>query len=231
MSGPGPVAAGARASYDDKQDTYFGHRREEMAAFVPLAARTLLEVGCGGGGFAAHLKASRALHVTAIEAHPEAAAIAATRLDRVLCASIENALPQLAGAAFDCIVLNDVLEHLVDPWTVLRQLRALLGAQGVVVASLPNVRYLPVFKDYVLRGRWRYENEGVMDRTHLRFFTATSMRELFEAAGYAVERQQGINAIQVSWKFKLLDALTRGALADTQFQQFACVAHAAAPGA
>ena len=214
-------------SYAAKAQTYFANRREEMLAFVPAAARTVLEVGCGNAEFAELLKSRRAVHVTGIEAFAGAADVARQRVDRLLNCSIEAALPLLGSARFDCIVLNDVLEHLVDPWAVLGQLREWLAPGGVVVASIPNMRYLPVFKDFVLRGLWRYQQEGVMDRTHLRFFTRRSMLELFEAAGYVVQRMQGINPIQVSWKFDLLNALTRQSLADTRFQQFACVARPA----
>jgi 2-polyprenyl-3-methyl-5-hydroxy-6-metoxy-1,4-benzoquinol methylase len=211
------------AGYDAKEDNYYAHQRPEMQVLVPLSACRVLEVGCGVGSFAAGLKARRDLHVTGIEAFPEAAAQAAGRIDRVIAAGIEAALPQLAEERFDCIVINDVLEHLVDPWEVLRQLRPLLQLEGVLVASIPNVRYLPVFKDYVLHGQWHYQLEGVLDRTHLRFFTRRSMQAMFDAAGYTVVSIQGIHAVQVSWKFRLLNALCKNALSDLPYLQFACV--------
>lgn len=211
-------------SYAVKAGEYFGWQREEMLEFVPATAHAILEVGCGQGGFAAYLKQQRRVHVTAVEAFPAAAAVAATRVDRLLNHGIDEALPLLADQRFDCIVLNDVLEHLVDPWSVLQRLRALLGPGGVVVASIPNMRYLPVLKDLVLRGQWRYQDQGVMDRTHLRFFTRRSMHEMFGAAGLTVRVARGLHPVQVSWKFELLDKLCRGALTDTRFQQFAFVA-------
>ena len=217
----------AEAGYAAKGGQYYGNTRPEMQALVPSAARRVLEVGCGGASFAAALKAARGVHVTGIEAFPDAAAQAATRIDRVIAAGIEAALPQLDGEQFDCIVANDVLEHLVDPWAVLRGLRPLLRPDAVFIASIPNVRYLPVLKDYVLRGQWQYQLDGVMDRTHLRFFTQRSMRELFESSGYAVQQMQGINPVAVSWKFKALNALLGGTLGDTRFLQFACVARPA----
>ena len=223
-AGAGPAASDvSEAGYAEKDERYYGNQRPEMQALVPQRARRVLEVGCGGGSFAAGLKATRDIHVTGIEAFPEAAAQAAGRIDRVIAAGIEVALPQLVGEQFDCIVLNDVLEHLVDPWDVLRQLRPLVQADGTLIASIPNARYLPVFKDYVLRGRWEYQLEGVMDRTHLRFFTRHSMRAMFESTGFAVQQMQGINPVQLSWKFGLLNALLGGALDDTPFLQFASV--------
>jgi 2-polyprenyl-3-methyl-5-hydroxy-6-metoxy-1,4-benzoquinol methylase len=211
-------------SYAGKTADYFEDRRDEMLPFIPIGARHVLEVGCGNAAFAAHLKTQRRVEVTAIEAHPAAADVAHDRVDRLLSSSIEDALPKLAGEHFDCIVLNDVLEHLVDPWDVLTRLRHFLAPDGVVVASIPNIRYHPVFKEFVLQGRWQYRQDGVMDRTHLRFFTRQSMQELFVSTGYAMRRIEGINAISLPWKFSLLNQLCGQALADTRFKQFACVA-------
>lgn len=212
------------SEYSAKPTTYFNTSRSEMAPFVPNGATRVLEVGCGEGEFAANLKASRTVHITGIEPFKAAAAVASGRLDRVLIADVNAGIVDLQGELFDCIVCNDVLEHLVDPWDTLKRLRPLLAPGGTLVASLPNMRFMPVLKDFVLKGEWRYVEQGVMDRTHLRFFTQKSMRSLFEESGYRVNRMQGINAIQFPWKFGLLNRLTGGALADAQFQQFACVA-------
>lgn len=210
--------------YDAKTKNYYANARPEMVAFVPDAARTLLEVGCGGADFAALLKSQRTIHVTAIEAFPAAAQVAAARVDRLLAGSLEDSLRELEGQRFDCIVMNDVLEHLIDPWAALRGLAGVMSAGGALVTSIPNVRYMPVFKEYLLEGQWRYRQDGVMDQTHLRFFTARSMRDLFESSGYRLTQQVGINATSFPWKFGLLNRLMRGALDDARFMQFACVA-------
>ena len=89
---------------------------------------------------------------------------------------------------FDCIVFNDVLEHLVDPWAALRETRDRVSVGGSVVASMPNVRHRHVVRELVLRGRWDYAERGVLDKTHLRFFTRSSMLELFADTGYRIER-------------------------------------------
>lgn len=217
----------ADPGYAAKDSPYFDNAREEMLPFVPAAATRLLELGCGNAGFAALLKRQRTVHVTGVEPFAAAADVAATRVDRLLRAGVEQALPLLQGELFDCIVLNDVLEHLVDPWAVLRDLRPLLAAGGALVASIPNVRYLPVLKQYLLHGQWRYQQDGVLDRTHLRFFTRPSMAAMFDESGWSVERCEGLHPIPVSWKFRGLNALAGGRLADTRFRQFACVARPA----
>lgn len=210
--------------YDNKLVTYFKYGRREMLPFVPEGAMRILEVGCGEGEFAANLKAERPVHVTGIEPFAAAARVASSRLDRVLDVNVNAGILDLRDQQFDCIVCNDVLEHLVDPWDTLKRLRPLMAPGGMLVASLPNMRYMPVLKEFVLKGEWRYVDEGVMDRTHLRFFTRKSMQALFEESGYQVTQMQGINAIQFPWKFGLLNTLTLGALADAQFQQYACLA-------
>lgn len=212
------------ASYSTKVEHYFSSERREMLPYIPEATRRLLEVGCGNAAFAAHLKSLRKVEVTAIEGYGPAVEVARNRVDRLIAKGAEEAIPLLAGEQFDCIVLNDVLEHLVDPWETLKQLRPLLAASGALVASIPNVRYMPVFKEYVMEGKWEYRQHGVMDRTHLRFFTQSSIVAMFESCGFTVNRLVGINSLaSFPWKFALMNFLSRGAFDDAKHQQFACV--------
>jgi 2-polyprenyl-3-methyl-5-hydroxy-6-metoxy-1,4-benzoquinol methylase len=213
-------------TYDNKPVAYFGLGRDEMLPFVSPSARTLLEVGCGKGAFVASLKARQAIHATGIEPYAAAAALARAHFDEIIELGVDEAVHQLRGRLFDCIVFNDVLEHMVDPWSVLRGVKQLLGPSGRLVASIPNIRYFPVLKPLVLDGSWQYQDYGVLDRTHLRFFTRSGILSLFDLAGYRVEAIQGINATTFSWKVKLLNRLMGGRLDDTRYQQFACVARA-----
>ncbi len=121
---------------------YFAVERREMLPYVPEGARRILEVGCGSGAFATLLRTVRGAYVVGIEPQPAAAAQAARRLDSVIEGDIDSSLGLLSCERFDCIVFNDVLEHLVDPWAALAAVRPLLSADGVVVASIPNMRYM-----------------------------------------------------------------------------------------
>lgn len=214
----------ASDQYLGKVKHYFSLHREEMAPFVPNGIRTLLEVGCGTGAFASSLKVQRGIHVTGIEPQPSAAETASAVLDRVLALDVDAGLSELKGEKFDCVVFNDVLEHLVDPWNALTKVGHLLAPGGVVVASIPNIRYMPALKEFVIGGDWRYQVDGVMDRTHLRFFTRKSIDSLFASSGYRLQTVQGINGLTFPWKFALLNKLAGGRLDDTRYQQFACVA-------
>lgn len=169
--------------------------RREMLAFVPPAARSVLDVGCGPGGFGQSLRQDDPTReLWAVEVDEEVAAGAARFYDRLVVGTFPDALAG-AGKTFDCVVFNDVLEHTVDPWAVLRATVALLAPGGVVVASIPNVRNVSVVADLVVRGNWTYRDIGILDRTHLRFFTSRSIRALFADSGFAVEEMSGINPV------------------------------------
>lgn len=142
--------------YNAKSAAYFNYGRREMLPFIPEGAKRILEVGCGEGEFSANLKTERSVHVTGIEPFGAAARVASSRLDRPLEVDVNAGILELQGQQFDCIVCNDVLEHLVDPWDTLRRLRPLIAPGGALVASLPNMRFMPVLKDFVLKGEWRY---------------------------------------------------------------------------
>jgi SAM-dependent methyltransferase len=126
--------------------------------------------------------------VTGIEIVPEAAERAALRLDRVIAGSAETL--DLTGAGlenFDGVILADVLEHLTDPWGFLERLRGVLAPGAVVAASIPNVANLWLL-DELAAGRFDYTDDGLLDRTHIRFFTRKTIAALFERTGYAIER-------------------------------------------
>lgn len=204
-----------------KPRRYYGRPRREMIPFVPAGARAILDVGCGAGAFAAGLRAERGdgLRIEGVELDAEAAALAAEVLDGVHHGDAARILPGLRAGGYDCIVMNDVLEHLLEPAAVLQAARPLLAPGGRLVASLPNVRYFWNVVDLAVRGRWDYTDEGILDRTHLRFFTRRSMLRLFAESGWRVERCTGINPTG-SLKFKAVDLLTWGRWSDMRYLQF-----------
>lgn len=210
--------------YDIKPGSYYGNKRAEMLDFLPPDANKVLEIGCGEGAFGSAMKDWGVGHVTGIELFEDAARTAAQRIDRVLNTDALQGIDRLAGETFDCIVCNDVLEHLADPWAVLRRAHGLLTPGGVVVASIPNLRYFPVLKELVLQAEFEYQREGVLDRTHLRFFTCKSVARLFEETGYSVRELKGLRGIVFPWKFALMNRFLGGRFDDARYLQFACVA-------
>ncbi|MGE3174336.1 MAG: class I SAM-dependent methyltransferase [Planctomycetota bacterium] len=165
---------------------YHGRERGDLLALVPSlpAGSRVLELGCGEGRLGAQLR-QRGLEVHGVEVVEAAAARARAVLDRVWVGDVERMALDYPSAHFRLLVCGDVLEHLVDPWAQLRRLRPLLTDDAVVVASVPNLQYFPVALG-LLCGRFDYADSGVLDRTHLRFFTRRSARALFEGHGYDV---------------------------------------------
>lgn len=203
---------------------YHARPRREMIPFVPDSVRRVLDIGCGAGAFGAGLKAARpGLEVWGVEPEAEAAARAAGVLDRVITGAAPAALAGLENHRFDCIVMNDIIEHVIDPDDLLTAVRPHLAPGGCLVASMPNVRHHATVADLALRGRWEYTDEGILDRTHLRFYTRSSMVELFRRCGYGVRSITGINRTG-SRVFRLFDLLTLGRFRDMGYLQFACVA-------
>jgi O-antigen biosynthesis protein len=125
--------------------------------------------------------------VTGVEISPEAAAIAADHCDHVIVGDAEKLdYDELLGdERFDAILFADVLEHLRDPDALLRRVRPFISDEGVVIASLPNVAHASV-RLALLGGEFRYRDTGLLDDTHVRFFTRDSIQDLFEESGYAI---------------------------------------------
>lgn len=151
--------------------------------------RVVLDVGCycGANGEAIKQRWPGA-RVIGIEPLAEAAALAVPRIDRVITGTLESVDFEQAGlapASIDTIILADVLEHIFNPWQALLTLRPLLSDDGVVLASIPNVRNLGLIHNLV-NGHWTYEGGGLLDITHIRFFTLAEIRKMFTQTGYDI---------------------------------------------
>lgn len=221
----------AQLNYESKTSAYFEWPRAEVLPFVPNNCRRVLDVGCGGGAFGELLKQKRGVEVWGVEPVESAAQRAVGRLDRVLVGEFGSGLG-LPPGMFDCVFFNDVLEHMLVPEAALQYARQLLAPGGVVVASVPNIRSFPPVWQLLFHGKWQYAESGILDKTHVRFFTKSSIVDLFRAEGYEVETISGINAYcgapNVSrslWRaYKLANTLCQGRFDDMKFQQFALVA-------
>src|SRR5947207_209454 len=185
MRGLWKTHLGERVAYDPQ---YHDNARAEIASFVDEAPGLVLDVGCGGGATGRLLKQKfPGARIVGIESNPHAAERARAFLDDVIVEPIDTApvAERLQGERIDLVLLLDVLEHLYDPWRSLVRVRSWLAPETRVLASVPNVRNLLTLDD-LAAGRWEYSPNGVLDITHLRFFTKASLRELFEETGYAV---------------------------------------------
>ena len=162
-----------------------------MRAYLPAAPRRVLEVGCGEGNFIAGVEG--ATERWGVEPNAAAAQAAATRLDRVLTGRFETVAADLPARYFDLIICNDVIEHMEDHDRFLRAIRGYLAPGGVLIGSVPNMRNYKVLFDLLVLRDWRYQDSGILDRTHLRFFTKISLRRSLTDAGFLIEVLRGMN--------------------------------------
>lgn len=180
--------ATATSSSDRYQLNTFGFGTHQAIIALIRNHSRVLDVGCADGSLGALLRRDREAMVTGVEADPVAAAAAASQMDHVITGDVADpaVLTRLVAAGpFDQVVLGDVLEHTERPDVVLESLLQLLEPDGSVVVSLPNILTLSA-RMRLLRGVWKYEDSGPFDRTHLRFFSVASARELVAQAGLAV---------------------------------------------
>ena len=199
-------------AYTQKDSTYFRSARRDIVEDLPAGQPlSVLEIGCGSGVTGALAKATgKVLRFVGVEVDPSAAAEARLVLDQVLEGNVETLPMPFPPESFDALILSEVLEHLVDPWSALKRLAPLLRPRGLVYATSPNVAHISVLR-MLLHNRWDYTECGRMDWTHLRWFTPETYREMIEAAGFCTIWLRPL--AEMTLKQRIANALTLGRLA------------------
>ncbi len=200
-----------------RRTDYYAHLREEIIEAIPDGCGSILDVGCGKGTLGRWLKEQGVGRVCGVELFPDAGAEAKSWLDEVVIGNIETTPLPFARGAFDCIICADVLEHTADPWAVVAQLKTLLVPGGCIIASIPNVGFHRNLRR-LARGQWRYTSEGLLDRTHLRFFTLETITELFESNGMTIEKV--FKRVDAGWNIRILNALLFGYIRNTLYLHY-----------
>jgi SAM-dependent methyltransferase len=194
--------------YFKKNKKYYNHIRKDVLPLLPQKINRLLEVGCGFGNTLNYIKENRQCNwLGGVELIPEVASISRKKLDFVVEGDIESLDLQILAESIDFILCLDVLEHLIDPWSVISKLDKLLKPGGAIIASIPNIRNLHVLIPLIFKGKWEYGDEGLLDRTHLRFFTRSSAIKLIESSGLKVDIIRDMNPDKSS-KRRISDLLT-----------------------
>ncbi|NDW17583.1 class I SAM-dependent methyltransferase [Dysgonomonas sp. 216] len=204
---------------------YYSFQREELYPFIPLNIKRTLDIGCASGIFSENLKKEKNVETWGIEMVAEVADIARTKLDRVLTGAFDDVNEELPAGYFDCVFFNDVLEHMVYPEDCLKRIKANIAPEGCVIASIPNVRFIEVLIGLLLKKDWKYKNSGVMDKTHLRFFTKKSILRMFDECGYEVKSIKGINSVGAFSLTSIINVLAFNRFEDVKYQQFVVVAY------
>ncbi len=168
----------SHSKYCLKPDRYSSHS-VILSYLEDARGRRLLDVGAAQGDLA-QLLTLRGFKVTAIECNSELAAMAQGKCCQVIVADLDKPLPEIEPG-FDVAVCGDILEHLKDPLSALVRVAQLVKSDGLIIVSVPNVTHLWVRVQFCL-GRFEYTERGILDATHLRFFTLTSFRRLLQQA-------------------------------------------------
>ena len=209
---------------------YFSHARREILPHLPSKIEKCLDIGCGNGTTSAFV---RHLHpeVTwagGVELFPDAAENARSVLDQVWCGDLEATSFEtaIAPASLDVILCLDVLEHLVDPWTVVKRLSPLLKTDGRLIISIPNIRNWKFIRKLLMNGDFHYRDAGLLDRTHLRFFVRDTAIELAEAGGLKVSYAGNAHPWKMLDMRNILSHISGHRLDDLMIKQFMIVASA-----
>ena len=169
--------------------SYIG-MRNDILDLIPDNVNKALDIGCSTGALGEKIKKRNRAEVVGIEIDEQMAKVAKGKLERVIIGDVEriNLADHLALNYFDCIIFADILEHLENPWDVLKNVKSFLDDEGIIIASIPNVRHYTTIINLVIKGYWPYRERGIHDKNHLRFFALKNIREMFQNAGFKIVR-------------------------------------------
>lgn len=169
--------------------------RPELVGLIPLNYSKVLEIGCGTGKF--RLNLNRDCEYWGIEPFKEAARIASDSLHRVLEGTYEDVYEQLPDNYFDLVICNDVIEHMPDHDFFLSSIKNKIKVDSYIIGSVPNIRCIYSLWELLMKKDWLYMDEGIFDRTHLRFFTYKSLERIFVENNYIVDKLYGVNRVTI----------------------------------
>jgi 2-polyprenyl-3-methyl-5-hydroxy-6-metoxy-1,4-benzoquinol methylase len=212
--------------YADKSEIYFTGTRNDLISFLPSASNLhVLELGAGGGDTLVALKrAGKASRVVGIELFKLQNSLQEDPLiDQFILGNIEEIDLQLEPNSFDAVLMGDVLEHLLDPWSTIKKISALIKPGGYMIASIPNVRSREALKKIFLRGDFAYTTHGLFDKTHYRWFCKKNMVELMTPAGFSLTSVTSNLDLKKGSRTKVFNRLTGRAFEEFLTVQFITV--------
>ena len=181
-----------------KDDSYYRLSRPELVPFLPINVKQMkvLEIGCGEGNFKNHLECNK---YWGIEPSATAAEKAIITLDKVIVGNFDEVIDLIPNNFFDLVVCNDVIEHMNDVEYFLQIIKIKMKPEGKILGSIPNVRYIENLLRLLVLRDWKYTEWGILDKTHLRFFTRKSLKRLLIENQYQIIRLNGINPVSLKF--------------------------------
>ena len=207
-----------------ESSTYYINDRMNMVEFIPQKYSKVLEIGCGQGNF--RINFANDCEYWGVEPYSAVAEVAKKKLNKVLVGTFDEVFNNLPDNYFDLIICNDVIEHMIDHHTFYSKVKVKCTKNAYMIGSIPNVRYIKNLYNIFIKKDWEYTKEGILDKTHLRFFTLNSIKRDFLSNQFNIDKLYGINKIAFEGKtfdifkmilFELLFILLGQ---DTKFLQF-----------
>lgn len=186
-------------------DQYYNFVKSWMISYIPEGPNAILDLGCATGLLGRKLnELKKSAELVGVEIFKDAADEAAKHYDKVYCGDIED-LPLSYEEHFDFVICGDILEHLRDPRATLVKIHRWLKHDGIILVSIPNIRYWRILSDLILCDEFEYKDAGILDITHLRFYTKKSFIKNLKRHRFAIiHDEMGISGR----RYKLLNKLT-----------------------
>jgi 2-polyprenyl-3-methyl-5-hydroxy-6-metoxy-1,4-benzoquinol methylase len=185
-----------------KETSYYHNSRDELRFQIPRDVKKICEIGCGEGSFRKHFPVE--VEYIGVEPNAVSAKIAEKICNKILVGLFEDVEKDLPENYFDLIIANDVIEHSIDHKKFIDLIAGKIKQGSYFIGSIPNIRCFEFLYNFIIKKEWEYTKSGILDYTHLRYFTKNSLERTLKEAGFINIRIKPINRIRPNGSFKIL---------------------------
>jgi len=159
----------------------------KIISFIPPKSKKILDIGCSSGYLGQYIKQKFNCSVDGIDNNKDDLKIANKYLDKVYCLDIEHDNLSVIKSKYDILIFADILEHTINPQSILQKFKSKLTKNGIIIISVPNIIHQSIILN-LLNRHWQYTDTGILDKTHLRFFDKTSITKLIKESGFKIQK-------------------------------------------